>query len=39
MDVNKKLPPKREYRLNTFGNYCLIVIRCRKSYILPQIYN
>lgn len=36
---HKKLPPKREYRLYTFGNYCLIVIRCRKSYFLLQIYN
>lgn len=32
-----KLPPRREYRFYTFGNYCLIVIRCRKSYFLLQI--
>lgn len=31
------LPPRREYRFYTFGNYCLIVIRCRKSYFLLQI--
>ena len=35
---HKKLPPKQEYRFYTFGNCCLIVIRCRKSYFLMQIY-
>ena len=33
----KKLPPKQEYRFYTFGNYCLIVIRCRKSYSVRKI--
>ena len=37
--IYKKLPPKREYRFYTFGNYCLIVIRCRKSYFQLQKYN
>ena len=35
--LKTKLPPRREYRFYTFGNYCLIVIRCRKSYFLLQI--
>lgn len=35
--IKTKLPPRREYRFYTFGNYCLIVIRCRKSYFLLQI--
>jgi len=34
IQFKKKLPPKREYRITSFGNYCLIAIRCRKNTYL-----
>lgn len=38
--VQKKLPPKREYRITSFGNYCLIAIRCRKNtYLAANMIN
>lgn len=35
--VDKKLPPKREYRLKTFGNCCLIVVRYKGLYLRAKI--